>query len=500
VTLGEQLRYARQAMLAQAGELLTRRRAHRSALARGAAPPDSRYARESLETARASLERPILQHSLRCWLWADLFAQIDSVKYDPEALYVACLLHDVGLGERFAPPPQATCFAVHGSEVARRELLGWGAPAPLADRAAEAIAHHMDVHVPVADGAEAHLLHAAAHLDVAGTRGGELSGSQRLEVLRRHPRDGFRPAFAACMRREARLRPRSRAAVSWRLGMRVPMALNPLERDMRLGGALLPQAAGARVTLERGLSAIACDGASECPPVLLLHGMMGGAWQFDGFQRALRAAGYSSLALDYRGHHESAGRLGGVREYVDDAAVACAALGEPPIVVGQSMGGLVAQLLAARMPVRAAVLVCSLPPRGIRWRGVRDQRFALRHASAVLTGRALTPDRAELEDLILNGFADESARDLYFVRQVPESSRAGVEIAYGLLDVPRLDCPVLSVTAGADRLVFPSVGAALAERHGGELLHFEDRGHYALVGEPGWEAVAARIIGWIDER
>jgi pimeloyl-ACP methyl ester carboxylesterase len=119
----------------------------------------------------------------------------------------------------------------------------------------------------------------------------------------------------------------------------------------------------------------------------------------------------------------------------------------------------------------------------------------------VLLGRPLRPHRPELDELIFNGF-DADDRRLYFARQVPESSRAGVEIAFGAVAVPAegVRCPVLSVTAGEDRLVLPEVGAQLAERYGGEQLHFAGRGHYALVGEPGWEAVADGIIEWIDAR
>jgi len=57
-------------------------------------------------------------------------------------------------------------------------------------------------------------------------------------------------------------------------------------------------------------------------------------------------------------------------------------------------------------------------------------------------------------------------------------------------------CPALSITAGRDRLVLPCVGERLATRYGGEHLGFEDAGHYALVGEPGWRDRAAEILAW----
>jgi hypothetical protein len=84
--------------------------------------------------------------------------------------------------------------------------------------------------VPRALGAEAHLLHAAAHLDVAGSRVADLPTASIRAVLDAHPRDGFAAQFRQLMRREAAERPRSRAALLWRVGMRLPLAHNPLDR------------------------------------------------------------------------------------------------------------------------------------------------------------------------------------------------------------------------------------------------------------------------------
>jgi hypothetical protein len=154
------------------------------------------------------------------------------VGHDPELLYVACVLHDVGLTDTYQPDPVAgpLCFAVHGGETAYMLLLTEGAADAFAEQVADAIALHMNVRVPRRLGGEAHLLHAAAHLDVAGTRAGDLPAQARRAVVAAHPRDGFPVLFAQLMQREARERPRSRAALMWRLGMALPLSHNPLDR------------------------------------------------------------------------------------------------------------------------------------------------------------------------------------------------------------------------------------------------------------------------------
>jgi hypothetical protein len=237
LTLREQFALASKATLAQTRALpsqvrasLSASRAGDSALSTGRQPPDSRLVRDAVELAASVTAAPLLGHCLRCWLWADLFAQLDGIAPDSELLYVACWLHDLALTDAHQPPAEVNCFAVHGGNLARGELVARGATDEFAERVAEAITLHMNVEVPRTFGDEAYLLHAAAHLDVAGRRAGDLQPAAIQAVLFEHPRDGFVKQFGDAMRREAAQRPRSRAALLWRLGMRLPMTHNPLDR------------------------------------------------------------------------------------------------------------------------------------------------------------------------------------------------------------------------------------------------------------------------------
>ncbi|HME75084.1 MAG TPA: alpha/beta fold hydrolase [Mycobacterium sp.] len=495
-----------QQMAQTTAELLAAlRRQNPSPMSATRSTPDSQLARDAFELAANNYTPGLIGHCLRSWQWADLFAQRDDITYDPELLYVSALLHDMALTRQ---PTHGHCFAVDGGRCAREQLLSWGQPDEFAARVEEVIALHMNIHVPLQRGPEAHLLHAATHLDVAGTRMRHIPTEHLRTVVAQYPRDGFAAEFGQLMRTQAAAAPRSRAALAWRTGLSIPLNHNRLDK---ISGFVPPvgpdEPVGSPVRLPTGLTGV--EGIPQASatetPVLLLHGMMGGAWQFSWFQRALTRVGYRSLAINYRAHHGSQpsaalGRVG-VREYLKDALDACAYLGTPPIVVGQSMGGLIAQLLAAQGAVRAAVLVCALPPGGVRWKGARNPRRALRHLPAVLTGRPIRPHRGELDDLIFNQIPADQRR-AYFARQVPESGRAATEIAYGAVDVDAdaLTCPVLSISAAHDRLVYPHVGEALAHRYRGDHLRLDDAGHYALVGEPGWEHLAEQIISWLNNR
>ncbi|WP_026343657.1 HD domain-containing protein [Nocardia sp. BMG111209] len=200
-----------------------------SALELHADPPDGHCARRAEELAREAYGPELLEHCLRCWYFGDLFAQRDRVDYDPELLYVACLLHDIALTDRYRPlPADAPCFAVHGATVARRSLQAWGADTAFSDTVEEAIAAHLDVTAPVENGAEGYLLHAAARLDVVGARAAEIPEHVLHQVNTRHPRTRFTSELSRTLRREARERPDSRIAVLWKIGMRFPIILNPV--------------------------------------------------------------------------------------------------------------------------------------------------------------------------------------------------------------------------------------------------------------------------------
>jgi 3-oxoadipate enol-lactonase len=105
------------------------------------------------------------------------------------------------------------------------------------------------------------------------------------------------------------------------------------------------------------------DSGGDGPAVLLLHGWMATAdLNWCGAYYDLIAAGYRVLAIDHRGH----GR--GLRQLVpfrlsDCAADAAAALRElgvaPALVVGYSMGGAIAQLIARDHPDVASGVVLS---------------------------------------------------------------------------------------------------------------------------------------------
>ena len=116
--------------------------------------------------------------------------------------------------------------------------------------------------------------------------------------------------------------------------------------------------------VERSLAGLnLASGPDHGPPLLFLHGVLRGWRDWLTVMPALGSR-WRVLGLDFRGHGRSGRRdryL--VRDYLDDAAaVVDGVFRAPGVVVGHSLGGLVALGLAARLPERISAVVLEDPP------------------------------------------------------------------------------------------------------------------------------------------
>ncbi|MCE3002899.1 MAG: alpha/beta hydrolase [Xanthomonadaceae bacterium] len=95
-------------------------------------------------------------------------------------------------------------------------------------------------------------------------------------------------------------------------------------------------------------------------PWVLVHGAGGGAWEWLVWQRVLAARGAVVHAVDLQ-----PARAGLVATTLEDYAAqvesAVRSAGQP-VLVGASLGGLLAAMVAVRCPVAALVLVNPMPP------------------------------------------------------------------------------------------------------------------------------------------
>lgn len=252
----------------------------------------------------------------------------------------------------------------------------------------------------------------------------------------------------------------------------------------------------------RGLTVIADHPSTPTqPPILFVHGYLAAAWVFEPFLRVFAQRGHPCYAVNLRGRAGSRPETNvgavSVRDFADDARSITDEL-RSPIVVGHSMGGLVAQILAAEGRSRATVLLSPAPPRGIPAVSFRALPRELRYMPAILRSRAVVARWEDFRPIVLNGVPDAEQRAL-FDRLVPDSGRAAREMLFGAVAVneKQVRGPMLVIGGTEDRFITLRAIRRVAKKYGARFIAAPGRGHMLPV-EPGWEQLAAEIGAWCE--
>jgi HD domain len=157
----------------------------------GIAFVDSKMARLATELTRDTSPAYLFNHAARTFLFGSLIGKASNLKFDSEILYLACILHDLGLTERFAG---TLPFEIQGAEAARTFLTENGLPMKQANIVWDGIAMH-----PFAMASfkqpEIALVSAGAGADVVGADLEKIPESAKGAVVKAFPRLGFKQAF-----------------------------------------------------------------------------------------------------------------------------------------------------------------------------------------------------------------------------------------------------------------------------------------------------------------
>jgi non-heme chloroperoxidase len=248
-------------------------------------------------------------------------------------------------------------------------------------------------------------------------------------------------------------------------------------------------------------------------PAVMIHGAFCGGWVFERWRATFEGKAYAVDAPDLRYHDgtskppEELGKTS-MLDYLSDLDEFLDHLGEAPVLIGHSMGGLLAQMLAARRQVRALVLLAPSPPWGV------FPATAFEYASAqalYMAGdfwnKRLWPEHWIAAANALDAVADDE-RQSVLARFVPESGLATFEVMHWALDLRRatrvdprdVSCPILCIVGERDRINSPGTVRSIAQRYRGRARYEELRGHsHWLIGEPGWEKIAELALSWLDD-
>jgi pimeloyl-ACP methyl ester carboxylesterase len=193
------------------------------------------------------------------------------------------------------------------------------------------------------------------------------------------------------------------------------------------------------------VAAILPERTSDRPPIVLVHGAANSGLVWTFWQQALAEQGWASYTIDLRGHGRSAAidlSHTSMYDYAADVRTLALQLKRPPVIIGWSMGGLVALVAAANGLASACVALApsaparhSNPAANLRTGEFGPEEYGIRDRNP--DEQRAMPDLDREERIIaLSSLGKES-------RLARDERQAGVVIE-------SIPCPLLIVTGTAD--------------------------------------------------
>ena len=181
--------------------------------------------------------------------------------------------------------------------------------------------------------------------------------------------------------------------------------------------------------------------------------------------------------------------------------------GIKPVVIGHSMGGLIAQKLVEAGNVRGGIFLTPAQPKGCT---VTDLRVLRTFWSILKVGQKNVP--GGVFKVGPNGFrwgvlnaVPSDRHDAIYADALFDSGHVYHDLANpDEIDAAKITVPTLTIGAKKDRATVikavRKVGAKYASAtHPGDYIEYSDHAHW-IVDEPGTERVSADMLEWLDRK
>ncbi|MEE4349214.1 MAG: alpha/beta hydrolase [Pacificimonas sp.] len=245
------------------------------------------------------------------------------------------------------------------------------------------------------------------------------------------------------------------------------------------------------------------------PPLFFIHGMWSTPKVWDWLKARYEDRGYRVFAPALPFHDADRAQppdpllaTTGVRDYVDALLAAGREVGEAPIIVGHSMGGMLAQKLAAEQGARGLALLAPAPTAQTGSLTLNSARTLLGVTTSGKWWKNPTMiDEQRARWGIFNGVPEAEVREA-LGDLVWDSGRVLFQIGMPFadrekatdVDYSRLDMPAIVMVGDEDRITPVATARATARRLEGEVDYIElpGVGHW-LFHDPVRERVAEEL-------
>lgn len=251
--------------------------------------------------------------------------------------------------------------------------------------------------------------------------------------------------------------------------------------------------------------------------LLMVHGVGCGGEVWDRMKRDFAMAGWTceapTLFPELRTIGTPPDRLAdlSLENYVDSVSAQAKALsigdGEKPVIIGHSMGGIIAQKLVEAGAVRAGIFLTPAQPEGCT---VTDLRVLRTFWSILKVGQKNVPGGVfkvgpkGFRWGVLNA-VPKDRHDAIYEQALFDSGRVYHDLANpGPIDESKVTVPTLTIGAKKDRATVIKAVRKVGKKYAkaalpGDYIEYGRHAHW-IVDEPGTEQVSADILEWLDEK
>jgi pimeloyl-ACP methyl ester carboxylesterase len=251
--------------------------------------------------------------------------------------------------------------------------------------------------------------------------------------------------------------------------------------------------------------------------IVFIHGNFVTRRTWEPWEARYSARGYRVASIAYPGRDRSVQSLKAnpkdrflrkldLQTTIDHHVQKIRCLGEKPIIIGHSFGGLLTQLMVQRDLAAAAVAIDSVAPPGVlalEWSFYRGTWPVINPFAG---SRPYYMSFKHYQYAFANDQTPTEQRAGYDLDIVPESRRLarGALFPAAKVDFKRAHAPLLFIAGEQDHLMPASLNRANYQQYkkrSSSLVDFKEfpgRGHYSIIGGEGWEEVADYALDWAE--